>query len=389
MSIPLLSGTRVPGITAREPIRDVWHSGIAAVDVFGCLGYGTRVAFVGEKGTGKTTVGVEMMKNALRESNSSHWHSLTSSSTSQTDEGKRNGRAPLVIYVKIGGSDASLWNVVQQLETALQESRDNAGKEDNDHKGEDEEHDDTKEKEKETEKETEKEKEGRDALRDGLPSVYVIGAPGDDSYGLQFLAPFAAMSLAEALCHYIDSTPENEVPSYHAGENGTSSKRDIHRNPPTDILVVIDDLTAHAAAADRVIPACSPHAIQRAHSEILERAAHFRIGTSRYGEGDGDGDGTHCLTEHQQERSEMRSVTAIPIVDVPLESTGEDFLSMSLSSSPSSPSSAGFGGGGSVLNDPLHVSRSVRSVVDSVVEFSSGQDFWPAVHLEVQLARGT
>ena len=64
-SLPLLSSSqhRAPGIMARKPLCHRLTTGIKAVDIFHPLGHGQCVAILGQRGSGKTSLALQILSN--------------------------------------------------------------------------------------------------------------------------------------------------------------------------------------------------------------------------------------------------------------------------------------------------------------------------------------
>ncbi len=182
-----------PSILDRAPVSRPLHTGIKAVDAAVPVGKGQRELIVGDRQTGKTAVAVSaMLKHKGR-----------------ARRGDSPGRGPAIcVYCAIGQRAASVARVIDTLRR-----------------------------------------------EDALSRTIVIVAGGNDAPGLQYIAPYAATSMAEWFMR--------------RGE---------------DVLIVFDDLTRHARAYRELALLLGrppgreayPGDIFYIHARLLERATHLR-----------------------------------------------------------------------------------------------------------------
>jgi len=126
-----------PGIVKRKSVSQPLQTGIMAIDAMIPIGRGQRELIIGDRSTGKTTIGVDAMINQARINNS--------------EAAKEKGFRPVYsIYVAIGQKQSSVARVIATLE-----------------------------------------KEG------ALPYSIVVVASASDSAANQYLAPFAGASMGE------------------------------------------------------------------------------------------------------------------------------------------------------------------------------------------------
>src|SRR5882757_7224183 len=126
-----------PGIIKRKPVSQPLQTGIMAIDAMIPIGRGQRELIIGDRSTGKTTIGVDAMISQARINNS--------------EAAKDKGFRPVYsIYVAVGQKQSSIARVIATLE-----------------------------------------KEG------ALPYTIVVVAAASDSAANQYLAPFAGASMGE------------------------------------------------------------------------------------------------------------------------------------------------------------------------------------------------
>src|SRR2546430_527395 len=95
-----------PGIIKRRPVSQPVQTGIMAVDAMIPIGRGQRELIIGDRSTGKTTIGVDTMINQAR---------INSASEAAGDKSYR----PLYnIYVAVGQKQSNIARVVAELEKA-------------------------------------------------------------------------------------------------------------------------------------------------------------------------------------------------------------------------------------------------------------------------------
>ena len=126
-----------PGIVKRKSVSQPLQTGIMAIDAMIPIGRGQRELIIGDRSTGKTTIGVDAMINQARINNS--------------EAAKEKGFRPVYsIYVAVGQKQSSVARVIATLE-----------------------------------------KEG------AMPYTIVVVASASDSAANQYLAPFAGASMGE------------------------------------------------------------------------------------------------------------------------------------------------------------------------------------------------
>ena len=126
-----------PGIIKRKSVSQPLQTGIMAIDAMIPIGRGQRELIIGDRSTGKTTIGVDAMINQAR--------------INQSEASKEKGFRPVYsIYVAVGQKQSSVARVIATLE-----------------------------------------KEG------ALPYTIVVVASASDSAANQYLAPFAGASMGE------------------------------------------------------------------------------------------------------------------------------------------------------------------------------------------------
>src|SRR4051812_5390951 len=126
-----------PGIVRRKSVSQPLQTGIMAIDAMIPIGRGQRELIIGDRSTGKTTIGVDAMISQAR--------------INQSEASKEKGFRPLYnIYVAVGQKQSSVARVIATLE-----------------------------------------KEG------ALPYTIIVVAAASDSAANQYLAPFAGAAMGE------------------------------------------------------------------------------------------------------------------------------------------------------------------------------------------------
>jgi F-type H+/Na+-transporting ATPase subunit alpha len=126
-----------PGIVKRKSVSQPLQTGIMAIDAMIPIGRGQRELIIGDRSTGKTTIGVDAMINQAR--------------INQSEAAKEKGFRPVYsIYVAVGQKQSSIARVIATLE-----------------------------------------KEG------ALPYTIVVVAAASDSAANQYLAPFSGAAMGE------------------------------------------------------------------------------------------------------------------------------------------------------------------------------------------------
>ena len=95
-----------PGIIARQSVDQPVQTGIMAIDAMIPVGRGQRELIIGDRGTGKTTIGVDTMINQARANRAAE------------AAGNKSFRPMYNIYVAIGQKQANVARVVAELEKA-------------------------------------------------------------------------------------------------------------------------------------------------------------------------------------------------------------------------------------------------------------------------------
>src|SRR6187402_450406 len=127
-----------PGIIKRKSVSQPVQTGIMAIDAMIPIGRGQRELIIGDRSTGKTTIGIDTMINQAR------------SNKAAEEAGDKDYRPLYCIYVAIGQKQSSVARVIATLE-----------------------------------------KEG------AMPYTIVVVASASDSAANQYLAPFAGASMGE------------------------------------------------------------------------------------------------------------------------------------------------------------------------------------------------
>src|SRR5258706_7383617 len=127
-----------PGIIRRRPVSQPVQTGIMAIDAMVPIGRGQRELIIGDRGTGKTTIGVDAMINQARINKAAE------------AAGDKDFRPIYSIYVAIGQKQSNIARVVAVLEEA-----------------------------------------------GALPYTVIVAASASDSASNQYLAPFAGASIGE------------------------------------------------------------------------------------------------------------------------------------------------------------------------------------------------
>ena len=95
-----------PGIIKRRPVSQPVQTGIMAIDAMIPIGRGQRELIIGDRSTGKTTIGVDTMINQAR------------MNTVGRDSGDKSFRPVYNIYVAIGQKQSNVARVIAELEKA-------------------------------------------------------------------------------------------------------------------------------------------------------------------------------------------------------------------------------------------------------------------------------
>src|ERR1043165_235722 len=95
-----------PGIIRRSPVRQPVQTGIMAIDAMIPVGRGQRELIIGDRSTGKTTIGIDTIINQAR---------LNSAAEAAGDQ---NFRPLYSIYVAIGQKQSSIARLITVLEEA-------------------------------------------------------------------------------------------------------------------------------------------------------------------------------------------------------------------------------------------------------------------------------
>ena len=127
-----------PGIIKRRPVSQPVQTGIMAIDAMVPIGRGQRELIIGDRGTGKTTIGVDTMINQARINKAA------------TDAGDKDTRPIFNIYVAVGQKQSNIARVIGILEEA-----------------------------------------------GAMPYTIVVVASASDSASNQYLAPFAGAAIGE------------------------------------------------------------------------------------------------------------------------------------------------------------------------------------------------
>jgi F-type H+/Na+-transporting ATPase subunit alpha len=93
-----------PGIVKRRPVDQPLQTGIMSVDAMIPIGRGQRELIIGDRSTGKTTIGVDTMINQAN--------------INKQNEGKEGFRPVYNIYVAIGQKQSNVARVISELERA-------------------------------------------------------------------------------------------------------------------------------------------------------------------------------------------------------------------------------------------------------------------------------
>src|SRR5215467_1298215 len=127
-----------PGIIRRRPVSQPVQTGIMAIDAMIPIGRGQRQLIIGDRSTGKTTIGIDTMINQARLNKAA-------------EAGGEDGYRPLYsIYVAIGQKQSSIARTIAVLEDA-----------------------------------------------GAMPYTIIVASPAADSAANQYLAPFAGAAMGE------------------------------------------------------------------------------------------------------------------------------------------------------------------------------------------------
>ena len=127
-----------PGIIRRKSVSQPVQSGIMAVDAMIPIGRGQRELIIGDRSTGKTTIGIDTIINQARQNQAAR------------ASGDKDYRPLYCIYVAIGQKQSNIARVISVLEEA-----------------------------------------------GAMPDTIVVSAPASDSATNQYLAPFAGCAMGE------------------------------------------------------------------------------------------------------------------------------------------------------------------------------------------------
>ncbi len=127
-----------PGIIRRRPVSQPVQTGIMAIDAMVPIGRGQRELIIGDRGTGKTTIGVDAMINQARINKAGE------------ASGDKDFRPIYSIYVAVGQKQSNIARVIAVLEEA-----------------------------------------------GALPYTIIVAASASDSASNQYLAPFAGAAIGE------------------------------------------------------------------------------------------------------------------------------------------------------------------------------------------------
>src|SRR5258707_4529104 len=95
-----------PGIIRRRPVSQPVQTGIMAIDAMVPIGRGQRELIIGDRGTGKTTIGVDAMINQARINKAAE------------AAGDKDFRPVYSIYVAVGQKQSNVARVISVLEEA-------------------------------------------------------------------------------------------------------------------------------------------------------------------------------------------------------------------------------------------------------------------------------
>src|SRR6516164_5475206 len=95
-----------PGIIRRRPVSQPVQTGIMAIDAMIPIGRGQREVIIGDRGTGKTTIGVDTMINQARINKAGE------------ASGDQSFRPIYSIYVAVGQKQSNIARVISVLEEA-------------------------------------------------------------------------------------------------------------------------------------------------------------------------------------------------------------------------------------------------------------------------------
>jgi F-type H+-transporting ATPase subunit alpha len=127
-----------PGIIKREKVSEPIQTGIMAIDAMIPIGRGQRELIIGDRSTGKTTIGIDTIINQARLNRAAE------------AKGDRDHRPLYCIYVAIGQKQSSIARIISTLEQA-----------------------------------------------GAMPYTIVLASPASDSAASQYLAPFAGAAMGE------------------------------------------------------------------------------------------------------------------------------------------------------------------------------------------------
>jgi F-type H+/Na+-transporting ATPase subunit alpha len=127
-----------PGIIRRSPVRQPMETGIMAIDAMIPIGRGQRELIIGDRSTGKTTIGIDTIINQARLNRAADL------------AGDKDFRPLYCIYVAIGQKQSSIARLISVLEEA-----------------------------------------------EATPYTIIVASPASDSATNQYLAPFAGAAMGE------------------------------------------------------------------------------------------------------------------------------------------------------------------------------------------------
>jgi F-type H+-transporting ATPase subunit alpha len=127
-----------PGIIKRSPVRQPVQTGIMAIDAMIPIGRGQRELIIGDRSTGKTTIGIDTIINQARLNKAAE------------NDGNKDFRPLYCIYVAIGQKQSSIARLISVLEEA-----------------------------------------------GAMPYTIILASPASDSATSQYLAPFAGAAMGE------------------------------------------------------------------------------------------------------------------------------------------------------------------------------------------------
>jgi F-type H+-transporting ATPase subunit alpha len=97
---------KAPGIIPRKSVHEPMSTGLKAIDAMIPIGRGQRELIIGDRSTGKTTIGVDTMINQARINKVGR------------ESGDKSFRPAFNIYVAIGQKQSNVARVIAELEKA-------------------------------------------------------------------------------------------------------------------------------------------------------------------------------------------------------------------------------------------------------------------------------